>query len=158
MYNVDKNVVMAKWFNMWNVFSNFNKNNVMPAAGNMDRDGSWIFPQEKRVSKRGPKGKSFLGVNPNPYFWIYLSLGKTYISVWVCETQIIKLMQEGGCESHIPYLLESMGKKQSTLGRLSSQLSWGEWRKFVWIVTGSFYTRSLEWEAKEEGRKRALEH
>jgi hypothetical protein len=39
MHNVDMNVAMAKRCNMQNVFSDFNKNNVMPVVGNMDRDG-----------------------------------------------------------------------------------------------------------------------
>jgi hypothetical protein len=39
MHNVDMNVVMAKRYNMQNVFYVFNKNNVMSVAGNMDKDG-----------------------------------------------------------------------------------------------------------------------
>jgi hypothetical protein len=38
MHNVDTNVAMAKRCNMKNVFSIFNKNNVMPTVGNMDKD------------------------------------------------------------------------------------------------------------------------
>jgi hypothetical protein len=39
MHNVDMNVAMAKRCNMQMYFLNFNKNNVIPVAGNMDRDG-----------------------------------------------------------------------------------------------------------------------
>jgi hypothetical protein len=39
MHNVDINMVVAKQCNMQNVFYVFNKYNVMPVVGNMDRDG-----------------------------------------------------------------------------------------------------------------------
>jgi hypothetical protein len=39
MHNVEMNGAMAKRCNMRNVFSDFNKNNVMLYVGNMDRDG-----------------------------------------------------------------------------------------------------------------------
>lgn len=60
MYNVDMNVAMAKRCNMWNIFSDFNKNNVMSAAGNMDRDGGWLICKRGDclgVSKKGTKGE-----------------------------------------------------------------------------------------------------
>jgi len=47
MYNVYINVAMTKRCNMWNVFSIFNKNNVIPTATNMDKDGGWL------IQKRG---------------------------------------------------------------------------------------------------------
>jgi hypothetical protein len=88
MYNVDVNVAMAKWCNMKNVFYDFNKNNVMPATRNMDIDGGWLIHKRGGflgVSKRGPSGKWFMGINSNPYLWILLSFGETFyfcLNVW----------------------------------------------------------------------------
>jgi hypothetical protein len=39
MHDVEINVAMAKRYNKQNVFFDFNRNNVMPIVGNMDRDG-----------------------------------------------------------------------------------------------------------------------
>jgi hypothetical protein len=65
------NVAMAKRCNMRNVFSNFNKNNVMPSARNIDRDGGLLIHKEGEclgVSKRGLREKWFKGIKPNPIF------------------------------------------------------------------------------------------
>jgi hypothetical protein len=43
-----------------------------------------IFSQDKGMSKRGGKGKLFIGINRNLYFLILLSLGTTFYFLVEC--------------------------------------------------------------------------
>jgi hypothetical protein len=53
-----------------NCISDFNKYNVIPTTRNMDRDGGSFIHKRGEclgVSKRGPRRKYIVGINPNPY-------------------------------------------------------------------------------------------
>jgi hypothetical protein len=59
MYNVDMNVAMAKRCNMKNVFSDFNKNNVMSSCWEYGQRWGMINPQERGMPReclRGAQG------------------------------------------------------------------------------------------------------
>jgi hypothetical protein len=54
------NVVMIKRCNMRNLFSDFNKNIVMPTTGNIDRDEGWLIHKKggmPRECLRGAQGR-----------------------------------------------------------------------------------------------------
>jgi hypothetical protein len=68
MHNVDMNISMANRCNIQILFSYFNKYNVKPSFGEYGQRWGLSYPQEKSVSKRGPKGRLIMGINPNPYF------------------------------------------------------------------------------------------
>jgi len=90
MHNVYMNVVMAKRCNMWIVFFDFNKYNVIPTVENMDKYGGWFFHKRREWLRGGQGGKRFTGINSNQLSWISLSMGVTYIYVWEYESTIIE--------------------------------------------------------------------
>jgi hypothetical protein len=49
MHNVDMNVAMAKRCNMQNIFSDFNKYNVISTAVNVDEMGAEFSTREESV-------------------------------------------------------------------------------------------------------------
>jgi hypothetical protein len=48
---------------------------VIPTAGEYGKRWGMSFPQEKRVSKRGPKGKLIMGINSTHFLEFYYHWG-----------------------------------------------------------------------------------
>jgi hypothetical protein len=90
------------------------------------------FSQYKRVYKRFPRGKSFLGINSNPLSLILLSNGSTFYFLVECmRTQSLNVCKRVGLKVTFHSYWEHGVEVKSTLGRVRIQLVWGK-RKFVW--------------------------
>jgi len=122
---------MAKQCKMRIVFSDFNKYNVIPTIGNMERVWGWFF-HKRRVSKRGPSRGIIYGINSNPLSLILLSNGSTFYFLVECmRTQSLNVCKRVGLKVTFHSYWEHGVEVKSTLGRVRIQLVWGK-RKFVW--------------------------
>jgi hypothetical protein len=56
----------------------------MSTVGGYGQRWGLIFPQEKRVSKRGPRGKLIMGINSTHVFLNFIIIGDNFYFLFEC--------------------------------------------------------------------------